>query len=341
MQIFATVQDHVIKSSVSVGLCTYQFAIDNLHPLLDRFGEQRKIQSKSFYARLKADILKGCVMPPITLAFDHPEMAHSTDAAAMLSFVIDNVDQGYILDGMQRLNTLKSASEDIEFNRNGLLPVNVIVAEKYDLLLYRMITLNNGQRPMTARHQIEMLTRGLLDSAEFGIEIVTEKETETKNPRGAFKQSDISEAYIAFMSDNVNNQNARIIASKLDELLVVRVMESNLSEEKSAFIDILRCVDQLSQNAKVKDWLRLGNNLIGFTVGAKRSLAFLQSIDADDFLSGIEKFEASFEALEASKVNVGRVRREWAREFVSKIDAFIGQDQDLFDRAFVKLTMAE
>lgn len=341
MQIFSTATDNVIRSSVSIGSCTYEYAIQNLYPLLNRFAQQRKLQSKSFYARLRADILSGCVMPPITLAFVDQSIANSTDPAAVLDFVKSNIEQGYILDGMQRLNTLKSAAEDLVFDQSRPLPVNIIIAEKYDLLLYRMITLNNGQRPMTARHQIEMLTRGLLDQVQLGITILTEKETEEKSPKGTFRQSDVSEAYIAYMSDSVNNQNARIIASKLDELLVFRVMDANLSEEKSTFLQVVRCVDRLSSDPDAKDWLRLANNLIGFSVGAKRSLDFLEKIEIAAFVSVLDKFEAAFEALETSKVNVGKIRREWACEFIAKIESLLGEDQEEFNRRFIELTMAE
>ena len=341
MQILSTAQDLVIKSAVSLGMCSYDYALENLHPLLDRFGEQRKIQSKSFYARLRTDILRGCVMPPITLAFVDEKMSKSTDAKEVSDFVQNSVTEGYILDGMQRLNTLKSASEDLEFVGSRVLPANVIIAEKYDLLLYRMITLNNGQKPMTARHQIEMLTRGLIDQVGLKIKIFTEKETETKSPKGGFRQADISEAYIAYMSDNVNNQNSRIIASKLDELLVGRVMESNLSQESSTFFQVLKSVDRLSENQEAKDWLRLANNLIGFSVGAKKSLDFLSKVDPADFVQAVEKFESAFEALETSKVNVGKVRRQWAREFVANVEDLIDKDQDTYDRRFIELTMAE
>lgn len=55
----------------------------------------------------------------------------------------------------------------------------------------------------------------------------------------------------------------------------------------------------------------------------------------------MEKFEEAFEALETSKVNVGKVRREWAREFIANIEDLIDKDQDTYDGRFIELTMAE
>ena len=194
---------------------------------------------------------------------------------------------------------------------------------------------------MTARHQIEMLTRGLIKKSNLKIIIMTEKETEDGNPRGAFRQSDISEAYIAYMSNSLHNQNNRIIESKLDEILVGKVMESNLTDERIDFQQVLQRVSDLSQNQEVKDWLRLGNNLIGFCVGAKLSFDYLRDMDANAFAAELKRFEYAFASLETSKVNVGKVRREWAKYYIGNIAKLADANQDQVDAAFVELTMID
>ena len=124
------------------------------------------------------------------------------------TFINENVAHGYILDGMQRLNTLTAAALEDGFDESRPIYINVIVAEKYDFLLYRMITLNNGQKPMTPRHQIEILAKNLLDFNTFeNITIQTEKETEAGLVHGAFKLADVAAAYTAYLTDNPNNQN--------------------------------------------------------------------------------------------------------------------------------------
>lgn len=341
IEIFSVDKDEVIGSAVALGRTSYNFALDQLFPLLDRFGEQRKLQSKTFYSRLKSDILAGCIMPPITLAFVDVPASKLNDTAAVQEFIQENIETGYILDGMQRLNTLKDASEEDSFEGTRPIFVNVIVAEKYDLLLYRMITLNNGQKPMTARHQIEMLTGPAIDLSAADFPIVTEKETEKGRTTGAFRKSDIVEAYTAYLTNNVNNQNKKIIESKLNEILVGRVMESNISEEQVTFSDILREVGRLSENDGVKTWLKLGNNLIGFSVGAKRSLQRLQAMDPDEFAQAIVKFDTAFDAINPSKVNVGKVRRELSSFFISGIGDFAEASVDDIEAAFFEQTMSE
>lgn len=278
-------------------------------------------------------------MPPITLAFINEELSNSTDRAAISSYVNNNIGDGYILDGMQRLTTLFSASGKEGFDDRRPLYVNVIVAERYDLLLYRMITLNNGQKPMTARHQIEMLTKGLIDTDSLNISILSEKETEQNKVSGAFKRADISAAYTAFLTNSVNNDNSRIIESKLDEILVGKVMESNLADSNVTFSRILRIVDKFSTNPNARDWLRLGNNLIGFSVGARSSMAHLEELTAGEFGAAVTVFDKAFGSIDVSKINVGKIRRELARMFIAKINEFFDADLDTVVEAFFEETM--
>jgi hypothetical protein len=280
-------------------------------------------------------------MPPITLAFVSKNLSASTDQQQLASFVNDSIANGYILDGMQRMITLNDAKDIEGFDGSRPIYVNVIVASKYDLLLYRMITLNNGQKPMTARHQIEMLTEGAIDLSESDMRIITEKQTEVKAVRHAFKKSDISEAYTAYISNSLHNQNSKIIESKLDEILVGKVMESEITSESIAFSDILSEVSRLQENEFVLDWVRQLNNLIGFTLGAKKSLDQIKGISADEFVAPLKRFEAAFDAINPSKVNVGKYRRELTSLFIGKIDEFIHFDEAQLEELFFQETMTE
>lgn len=341
IEIFNVSRDEVIKSAVSSGKTTYGFALDNLVPLIDKFLEQRKIQGRKFYERLKADIIRGCIMPPITLAFTSDPFSSESAIGPMQTFITNNVAEGYILDGMQRLNTLVEASKDAKFDRNRPLFLNIIVAERYDFLLYRMVTLNNGQKPMTARHQIEMLTKGMLDTDTFNIPIVSEKDTEKAKPQGAFKRADIAAAYTAFLTNSVNNENSRIIESKLDEILVGKVMDSNLTDSEVSFHDVLKEVERMSDNTSARDWLRLGNNLIGFTVGARKSLSTLASMTPDEFATATGTFEVAFSGLDVSKINVGKFRRNLSRLFVEKIEKYAEADSEALLEAFMEETLVD
>lgn len=342
IEIHSTTHDKVIKSTVASGMVNYSYALENLVPLLNRFGEQRKVQSRKFYSRLRSDIITGCVMPPITLAFEYKDLADGAIAKDISEYINLNIKNGYVLDGLQRLTTLKDASGDPEFDATRPLFLNIIVAERYDLLLYRMITLNNGQKPMTARHQVEMLTGPLLQNIKLNnlrIEVLSEKDTEGKRVAGAFKKSDLIEAYTAYLSNNVHNQNSKIIENRLDEIIVGRVMDSGLTDAEFSFEDILIEVDRMSENEAAKTWLRQKNNLIGFTVGAKKSLATVRNASPEEFASCLENFEVAFTAINRSKVNVGKFRRDLSEFFMTRLAEFLFADLEDIDSRFFEETL--
>jgi len=341
IELFNATRDDVIKSSVAQGSTTYRYALNNILPLINKFEEQRKVQRRKFYERLKQDILRGCLMPPITLAFVDPASSSITDRDILQTYVKENIGSGYVLDGMQRLTTLQDAMESGSLDLDRPIFVNIIIAEKYDLLLYRMITLNNGQKPMTARHQIEMLTRGMLDIDHLNINIVSEKDTEQQKINGAFQRADIAAAYTAFLTDSVNNDNSRIIESKLDEILVGKVMESDLTNAAITFSQVLRVVDKMSAEVEARDWLRLGNNLIGFAVGAKDSFEALDKIKPNAFSSAVLTFDQAFKGMNASKINVGKMRRELSKLFISNIEQYVEADVDDLTQAFFDATLVD
>lgn len=328
MQIFDVQSDLVIRSIVASGRTTYSDALNRLFPLIDRFEEQRKLQRPKFYNRLRQDIISGCIMPPITIAFVSDDVSDIDSNIKAMRYINEHIDEGYILDGMQRLNTLMSAKESNDFDGNRPIYMNVVIAAKYDLLLYRMITLNNGQKPMTVRHQVEMLTGNLIkrlvaSSSLKNMYILTEKDTESGSPHGAFKMSDVAAAYLSFLTGSAHNQNTRFIEEKLDEILVGKVMASGAIDSPVSFEEIIAEVDRLSEVPNARNWLRNENNLIGFTLSAKSNLKIIQNLRPEEFAGAIVIFETAFQAINPSKVNVGKFRRDLSHDFVSLLSGDI------------------
>ena len=337
--VFTSDLDKVIDSYVAMGMTTYGVALDRLYPLINRFEAQRKLQDKKFYKRLQRDIVEGCIMPPLTIAFIDKEGRDLSKVKDIEAFVNENLGKGYILDGMQRLNTLKSASLSESFDKDRVAYLNLIVAENQDKLLYRMITLNNGQKPMTPRHQIEILTAEMFDfSGLENISVQTEKERARRTIRGAFNLGDLSRGYLSFLTNNVNNENNRIIDEKMDEILVSRVLDSRDSSGDLKFQDVLSLVDALSLDNSVKKWFKINNNLIGFCVGVKESYEALSDLRARDFAGSLDLFEEAFDAINASKVNLGKYRRQLSCEFVRNYTELSGLDGDDLTEYFVEFT---
>src|SRR5688572_1574496 len=106
IQINSIDDDNVINSKFITGKTTYDFAIKNFYPLIDQLPIQRNLQNPAFYSRLRLDILKGCVMPPITLAFISDKNALPKKLKDAEEYINANIHHAFILDGIQRINAL-------------------------------------------------------------------------------------------------------------------------------------------------------------------------------------------------------------------------------------------
>ena len=329
IKILFTSYDKVIKSDFLIAQTDYAFALDHLFPLINRLDIQRKVQGETFYKRLERDLIEGCIMPPLTLAFISPQKKKAGNRASMEKFVNDNIAHGFILDGIQRLNTLKRVGNHALLNKKRPLFVNIIICPTKDNLLYRMVTLNNGQKPMSARHQIEVLASEIYDFRALGIELITEKEDSPGvKSRSVFKKSDIISAYIGFLSNNVALENSKIIQEKLDELIARQIMDSDTTQSPVEFSDVIAQIVRFSKSRYLYEWLRNLNNLIGFCVGIKASFPLIKDTSVAGFEEAIEKFEEAFSNLDVSKIKLGRERRQLSRHFIEKFGALSNEDSD-------------
>src|SRR5690554_1954834 len=222
MKIYDKDFDKVINGVVATGSLTYKEAIEKLTPLISKTEFQRKLQDKKFYEKLERDIINGCVMPPITLAFVEKKISFETPLEVIESYFNAEHVNSFVLDGIQRLNTLLRVSNQENFDYDKKLYFNIIFSDNVDKLLYRMITLNNGQKPMTPRHQVEMLMSNVFNFDELGIEVQTEKERANKIKFNSFNKSDIEQAYLAYMANSPMVDNKKIIQDKMDELIVTK-----------------------------------------------------------------------------------------------------------------------
>lgn len=310
--------DKVIQSNVCQGHTSYEQALNMFLPLVDVFDAQRKLQSKKFYERLKRDIVEGCLMPPITIALVSADFSKE-DATDLEKYINEAIGQGYILDGLQRINTLKAASEELEFDRHRPLPLSVIIAPSEDQLVYRMITLNNGQKPMTARHQIEILTSSIFEKRQYkNISIKTEKDTEGKRFKNAMPLANIAKAYTAHMTQSITNENRKIIEEKMDEILVGKILDRGFSSEMNDFEHVVRLIDRLCERDETFNWFKVENNIIAFSASIQASYDAVSALTVDEFAQGVMLFEAAFDGFNVSKLNVGRLRRQLVSEYVSK-----------------------
>ena len=141
----------------------------------DRFEIQRKRQDPKKYTRLKEDIKKGALLPGITLAINPSKVSEFIDEVVNddKKGLIDKLNKSsdiYILDGLQRTYIIKDLKDEgAEFNQDQKLLLEIWFEDKIEHLIYRLIVLNSGQKPMSMRHQVELLFTTLKTEIETEI----------------------------------------------------------------------------------------------------------------------------------------------------------------------------
>ncbi len=330
MELYSIDTDEVIKAYFITGRISYQYAIDKLLNLIDKLDIQRKFQNETFYKRLETDFQKGCITPPITLAFiKKVDLQNIPTIGDIKNEIEGEISSGFILDGIQRLNTLKRiiANDKNTLNKEKFLYVNIVICPSRDNLLYRMVTLNNGQKPMTARHQIEILFESIYDFSIYSFKVLTEKENQDKIEK-SYKKADILNAYISFLSNTTSLDNKIIIEEKLDELIARKIIESRITNEAIDFSKILSVIEKMTDSKYLYDWLKNGNNLIGFVVGLRSSYELINQLTNEQMSTYIETFERAFKNMNVSKIKLSRERRRFASYYIANIEELKDLDSD-------------
>lgn len=109
-------------------------------------------------------------------------------------------------------------------------------------LIYRIIVLNAGQKPMSIRHQVELLFMSLKTSVEAEIEnlqIYTERDTTRRRRSRKFPLNVVVSAYQAHITASTESQKENIIANKMQIEAALEASEQDISEQFQAFIKYL------------------------------------------------------------------------------------------------------
>ncbi|HCT41024.1 MAG TPA: hypothetical protein DF427_07610 [Moraxellaceae bacterium] len=172
---------HNVLIEISIG--DYEAMVK---PVLDKneFQRKRVRSSKTVYSLLRSDLTKQCVIPPVVLALTSSVGDFDiNDTDGFEAFLGVNQEHLVILDGLQRTHTILDlvqelrASSDEQTLRSVLgtkIRAEIYVGINRIGILYRMLTLNTGQTPMSLRQQIEILYLDYLDENISGVELIRE-----------------------------------------------------------------------------------------------------------------------------------------------------------------------
>lgn len=211
MRILSKIEDKRINSwnvFVEITIGDYlSFAVDILK---NNDMQRKKVRSsKSVYSLLKTDLKRGCVIPPLVLAFTELDVINEQMTNEQILRYINNDSKNLmILDGLQRTYTMISAKEELqkEEDQKGLdrfmsqkLRLEIYIGINKFGILYRMLTLNTGQTPMSTRHQIEILYKNLVGTEMEGVRLVTETEGRARPSVRQLKFQDAVEGFNSYI----------------------------------------------------------------------------------------------------------------------------------------------
>lgn len=215
----------------------------------DKFGLQRKREQHKGYSRLKSDLEKGALIPPITLAVE-PELAEkflksieNNEFPVLARELKELKDNIYILDGLQRTHKIvESQKSGVAFKENQFLLIELWFEPNINHLLYRLIVLNSGQKPMSMRHQIELLFTTMRKSLSTKIptlEILVENNEEKRSKGNQFPFERLVTAYKCFLTGSPEVDKDSLVSEKMLEEKILDESEEYLSESFNSFIKYL------------------------------------------------------------------------------------------------------
>lgn len=248
MKVISVLEDKRIKAkNILVEFSILEY-LDIANNLLNSnpFQRKRVKSSSSVYSLLRDDLKAGCVIPPLVLAITDDTFIYedlNTDAGneAFSKFIELNINHVIILDGLQRtyniidanteLTSIFSSFEQEKFFNNRIRCEIYIGIDKIGIL-YRMLTLNTGQTPMSLRHQIEILYSNYLDSSIDGIRLLREIDEIKPERLGEYSFREIIEGFTSYLMRDYLNFD------KSDVLNNIKSLEKLSSENQN--LDIFR-----------------------------------------------------------------------------------------------------
>ena len=220
-----------------------QMSLSEYYELVKNSVKKNELQrprvrsSKSIYANLKEDLRAGCIIPPIVLSLYSDKDVSQLDDAGLKAFIEGNKDHIFILDGLQRTYTIQDLLNESQnpHDSETIIRVEIYLGLNREGVLYRMLTLNTGQTPMSLRHQIEIIYLDLLDNQnEYNLKFIRDTENKPKDIDSYY----FSEAIDAFTS-YVSQDYLQITREKLLSTIESFDNLSNLKNDKDAFLDLM------------------------------------------------------------------------------------------------------
>lgn len=319
--------------------------------------------SKSVYSLLKNDLKRGCVMPPLVLAIAgdkdiNLEAENSIIAQDIVDKIKTDCKDILILDGLQRTYTLIDADAEIKQEEpesyqkflNYKLRLEIYVDINKFGVLYRMLTLNTGQTPMAARHQLEMLYRDKLNTSIEGVKLITDVQGKADPEDNEFVFKNVIDGFNSYMNRNelpIDRQELLENIQMLENMSNEDVTNDIFEEFLGIYVKVFNKLCNVSNNYYLTDEDRDMYEISDSPFGKSVRKVFSTSQAMTGFGAAIGRMKDNrlikdIYEIDTMLENISCVNNEWFLEMLVKFDKIkqsskkIGNGQRMFIQYFFR-----
>lgn len=195
----------------------------------NQYQRKRVSRSSSIYSLLGDDLKKLCTIPTIVLALtdEGQKDVLRFDMESNEIQTVLNTHNLIILDGLQRTYTIRDAIKEsgndlFDYKEkliNHKLRIEIYCGLSKTGILYRMLTLNTGQTPMSRRHEIEILYSSYIEKDIEGITFNRQASNNATKGLDVYDFDNAIEGFYSFIESDESPMN------RLDILDVIRRLE--------------------------------------------------------------------------------------------------------------------
>lgn len=359
MKLMSCIHDTRIKSTNLYLETTYGEYLEYAKRIVNNnvFQRKRVKNSKSVYVMLKNDLIKGCVIPPIVLAIaSEGRIDENICDTELQEYMSSHTNEVMILDGLQRTYTLIDAEKEIDdtakedFYAKKLRLEVYININKFGIL-YRMLTLNTGQTPMSPRHQIEMLYRSKIDTSVEGVKLIADTQGKANPENNEFIFKNVIDGFCSYMNRNelpIDRQdildNISMLENMSDERVEIDLFEEYLAVYTKVFTVLTQVAKDCNVNDEVLDEYRISGT--PFAMNVHKAFSTSQAMTGFGAALGVMKDKKLINSISDVLETMEKVREtectEWFYEFLGYMDQIrnnskkIGNAQRMFLKYFFR-----
>lgn len=223
LEIIGSTLDHRTGTRVFYAQADIDTYMKMIGDNFDEFEIQRRRVKHKAYPRMKDDIIAGALLPTITLAAkkDFIDDVYQLEERQVIAEKLSVSGCVNILDGLQRTHIISDIiREGHDLKETQKLLLEIWLETDVRNLIYRIIILNSGQKPMSIRHQIELLFSSvrerLLETIQ-GLDILSERGAQRRVRSRKYAFVTLSLSYYAYIMKTPEVDKDNIVAQKIQE----------------------------------------------------------------------------------------------------------------------------